>query len=306
MKIIFAGTPEFSLPPLQALIDTHEVVAVFTQPDRRSGRGKKLSPPPVKCLAIEHDIPVFQPHSLKDQVSLIKSLDADVMVVVAYGMLLPQSVLDLPLFGCINIHASLLPRWRGAAPIQRAIEAGDSETGVSIMQMEAGLDTGPVFQKLVIAINHDDTSKTLHEKLATLGAKGIIDTLEQLDKHAKPTPQSDEGANYAKKISKQEAEIDWSLDAQTIDAKVRAFNPWPICQTQHNLTRIRIWRASAHEQASSEAPGTILDISDLGIEVACGSGVLRLEVLQKDGSRELTSKQFCNGYELAIGDVLAN
>ena len=233
------------------------------------------------------------------------------MVVVAYGMLLPQSVLDIPLYGCINIHASLLPRWRGAAPIQRAIEAGDTKTGVSIMQMEAGLDTGPVFRDLSIPIEDTDTSSTLHKKLAILGATGLIETLEQLASAAMPIPtaQSDEGANYAKKISKQEAEIEWSLSARQISAKVRAFNPWPICQTQHNQTRIRIWQASpitcspGMDQPTDSTPGTIVAISDLGVEVTSGAGLLRLEVMQKDGSRELSSKEFCNGYELVVGDT---
>lgn len=226
------------------------------------------------------------------------------MVVVAYGMLLPQAILDTPELGCINIHASLLPRWRGAAPIQRAIEAGDAQTGVSIMQMDAGLDTGPVYQTLSTNIEATDTSASLHDKLAVLGAEGIITTLGKLqtNPNTRAEPQPEQGVTYAKKISKGEARIDWSASADEIDSRIRAFNPWPICQTVHAGTRIRVWQASAlTASVAADTPGTVVDIDDHGIEVACGSGILRLETLQRDGSKPLSAREFCNGYALSIG-----
>jgi methionyl-tRNA formyltransferase len=307
MKIIFAGTPEFSVAALKALSTKHQIVAVFTQPDRKSGRGKKLTAPPVKQFALEIEVPVFQPTSLKDQVELMQSFDADIMVVVAYGMLLPQTILDTPRLGCLNIHASLLPRWRGAAPIQRAIEAGDSETGVSIMRMELGLDTGPVFNTLTVAISASDTSQSLHHSLARLGARGICETLSalELDPHMLPTPQDDSRSNYAKKISKAESELDWSKPARYLQQQLRAFIPWPVSQTQHNGTRLRVWQASALSQESTAAPGTILSCSDLGVDVACAEGVLRLERLQRDGSKPMDYFEFRNGYSsLMVGDRL--
>jgi len=237
MKVLFAGTPDFAVPPLRALHKEHEIVGVFTQPDAKVGRGKKLTPPIVKRVAQELGLDVYQPQSLRDQVDLIKSLAPDVMVVVAYGVLLPQSVLDIPPFGCLNIHASILPRWRGAAPIHRAIEAGDAQTGVSIMQMELGLDTGPVYQTLFTDIQADDTTPSLHDRLAELGAEGICSTLKQLiDMPELPAVQQDQlnnglHANYAKKILKSEVEIDWSQSAAQLDQRIRAFVPWPICQS---------------------------------------------------------------------------
>lgn len=308
MRLIFAGTPDFAVPPLHALHQEHEVVAVFTQPDRKAGRGKKLTPPPVKQAALELGLKVHQPHNLNDQVQLIEQLDADVMVVVAYGVLLPQAVLDAPRHGCINIHASLLPRWRGAAPIQRAIEAGDQKTGVSIMQMEIGLDTGPVFMMLETPISKQDTSATLHARLSELGARGVIETLRklQVDPDQAATPQTESEASYAKKISKAEAEIDWSRDAASIDQKVRAYLPWPICQTQHQGQRLRVWqgRVAADSGDDSVEPGQVLSISDTQIIVACGQGAMAIEVLQRDGSKPLPVNEFCNGYLIETGVVL--
>jgi len=319
MKILFAGTPDFAVAPLQALLHEHTIVGAYTQPDRKSGRGKKLTPSPVKVFARDNNIPVFQPSSLANQSKQIRDLNADVMVVVAYGMLLPQEILDIPPLGCINIHASILPRWRGAAPIQRAIEAGDAETGVSIMRMEAGLDTGPVFQILSTDIKQDDTSASLHDRLAKLGADGITSTLSSLSQNPelKPTPQNNELASYAKKIAKSEAVIDWTLNAKQIDQRIRAFIPWPVCQSSHALnervTRIRIWRATALEPPQADAikkepnnhrPGEILHISELGLHVACRSGVIRLELLQRDGGKPLPVREFCNGYPLTVGDIL--
>jgi methionyl-tRNA formyltransferase len=307
MRLIFAGTPEFAVAPLRALhLDGHEIVAVFTQPDRKSGRGKKLTPPPVKDYAEEIGVAVHQPTSLKDQVELINSLHADAMVVVAYGMLLPQSILDIPPLGCINIHASILPRWRGAAPIQRAIEAGDSQTGVSIMRMELGLDTGPVFKTLTLDISTDDTSASLHDKLATLGAQGICDTLAELANNPElnPIEQDNTYSNYAKKISKAEAELDWSLSATFLQQQCRAFIPWPVSQTAHNGTRLRVWQTTAINQPHSAEVGSVINIDDQGLEVACGEGVLRLEKLQRDGSKPMNYSDFKNGYSINVGDSL--
>lgn len=311
MKILFAGTPDFAVPPLLALIAQHEVVAVYTQPDRRAGRGKKLTPPPVKTAAQAHAIPVHQPSSLRDQQQIIEALDVDIMVVVAYGMILPQDILDTPRLGCINIHASILPRWRGAAPIQRAIEAGDTLTGVSIMQMDAGLDTGAVYATHTVKIEAGDTSAAVHDKLAHLGAVGITSTLDALQANkAVATPQAEEGVSYAKKISKQEAQIDWSTSALDIHNKIRAFNPWPVCQTQYKHNRIRLWRASVvvaqSGPLSAGAPGTVIKIDEQGIVVACGSGLLRLEQLQRDGSKPLMAREFCNGFDLPPGSQLTD
>lgn len=316
MKVIFAGTPEFAVKPLLALLEQHEVVAVLTQPDRRSGRGKKLTPPPVKMVAEKNGITVHQPLTLKGEAELIKQYQADVMVVVAYGMLLPQEILDIPRLGCINIHASLLPRWRGAAPIQRAIQAGDQETGVCIMQMEAGLDTGPVFLTLTTAINQKDTSASMHDRLADLGAEGIVQVLNKLAKSSdwQAEQQAHDKANYAHKITKDEANIDWHQSAQQISQTIRAFNPWPVCQSWHNGQRIRFWFASAidtshnttpgiaPETTASNTPGTILNVDKTGILVACGEGQLRITQLQKQGSKALECQQFLNGYQLIAGE----
>lgn len=306
MRIIFAGTPDFATPMLRALIEAHEVVAVYTQPDRRAGRGKKLLAPPVKQVALEHNIPVHQPLSLKSEVPQLSDYRADVMVVVAYGMILPASVLAVPRLGCINVHASILPRWRGAAPIQRAIQAGDAETGVSIMQMEAGLDTGPVFQILKTPITSQDTSATLHTTLAALGAEGIIAVLAELAQHPdhKPVAQNDALATYAKKISKAESEVDWQQSATDIHQKLRAFIPWPVCQTWHGKNRVRLWQASVGAHRSGATPGTVIAISQTGIEVACGNGSLVLESLQRDGGKALNCQEFLNGYALSVGDQL--
>jgi len=327
MKVLFAGTPDFAVPPLRALHKEHEIVGVFTQPDAKVGRGKKLTPPIVKRVAQELGLDVYQPQSLRDQVDLIKSLAPDVMVVVAYGVLLPQSVLDIPPFGCLNIHASILPRWRGAAPIHRAIEAGDAKTGVSIMQMELGLDTGPVYQTLFTDIQADDTTPSLHDRLAELGAEGICSTLKQLiDMPELPAVQQDQlnnglHANYAKKILKSEVEIDWSQSAAQLNQRIRAFVPWPICQShllvgnsaEGSLTnslnnaegsiRIRISKASISgvRQAEHAQVGEIIALDDTGVHVQCGEGVLALKRLQRDGNKALDIKEFLNGYSLNVG-----
>lgn len=305
MKAVFAGTPEFAAVALQALIPAHQVMAVFTQPDRAAGRGKKLTPPPVKVVAQEHGLPVHQPASLRDQADIIGELKPDVMVVVAYGMILPQEILDIPVYGCINIHASLLPRWRGAAPIQRAIEAGDRRTGVSIMRMDAGLDTGPVYQTLSTEIGTQDTSADLHNRLANLGAEGILSTLADIQ-HQQPVAQDESAATYANKINTREAAIDWTESAVDIQRRIRAFIPWPVCRTTHAGTRIRLWSSSCRQAADQvtanrAVPGEIIEIDESGIAVACGSGVLQIERLQRDGSKSMPSSQFCNGYPLQVG-----
>ncbi len=304
MKIIFAGTPDFALAPLRRIVAEHELIAVFTQPDRAAGRGKKLTPPPVKKLAMEHGITVHQPPTLRDQVELIKGLGADVMVVVAYGVLLPQEILEAPRFGCINIHASLLPRWRGAAPIQRAIEAGDRKTGISIMQMDAGLDTGPIFQTLETPIGEHDTSADLHDRLAELGASAISATLAEIEQSGIPrlTAQDESSACYANKVQKIEACIDWTESAQQIQRRIRAFNPWPICYSMHRDARIRIWQSSQTSLQTDHAAGHIVKTDDEGIYVSCGHGILCLQVVQRDGGKPLPWSEFRNGYSVMSGD----
>lgn len=305
MRVAFAGTPEFAVPSLSALIKKHDVAAVYTQPDRRAGRGKKLVAPPIKELAEQHQLVVLQPPTLKEQAEQLRALDVELMVVVAYGMLLPPAILAIPRYGCVNVHGSVLPRWRGAAPIQRAIEAGDTETGVSIMQMAAGLDTGPVYQILKAPITDRDTSASLHDKLAVLGAKGLLDTLDSISNHAAtPTPQNDALATYAKKISKAEGEINWQLSAAEIERKSRAFIPWPICQSWHQDKRMRVWQASVKDIEHQSSPGTVIALADNGIEVACGAGILVLEKLQREGGKVLHCQEFLNGFNISIGDRL--
>lgn len=303
MKLIFAGTPEFAAQALDALLAAgHSVPLVLTQPDRPSGRGMALRPSPVKERALAAGLAIYQPPSLRDAAAQarLQSVDADAMVVAAYGLILPQAVLDLPRFGCINIHASLLPRWRGAAPIQRAILAGDRESGVCIMQMEAGLDTGPVLQSSSIPISDDDTAATLHDKLATLGAHLIVDVLEKLPLTA--TPQPEVGVTYAAKIEKSEAPIDWRLPAQQLACKVRAFNPFPGAVADLEGQAIKIWRAEVVETVvSDKVPGTILSVDRLGVLVACGQAALRLTELQKAGGKRLPASSFLAGSTLSAG-----
>lgn len=299
LKVIFAGTPEFAAEALQALLDSeHELVAVYTQPDRPAGRGRKLTPSPVKQLAQQHEIDVYQPLSLKDAAAQqeLAALNADVMVVVAYGLLLPLAVLEAPRLGCINIHASLLPRWRGAAPIQRAILAGDAESGVTIMQMDEGLDTGAMLVKEATPITRDDTGQSLHDRLAEIGARTVIVALDQLrDGSAQPQAQDDSLANYAKKLSKAEALIDWQKPAIEIEHLVRAFNPWPVAQTGYEGKMMRIWQAQAldGEQATG-VPGEIIAAGKNGIDVATGEGVLRILRAQLPGGKPLAAADLLN------------
>jgi methionyl-tRNA formyltransferase len=292
LKIIFAGTPAFAATHLQSIIDQgqHEVIAVYTQPDRPAGRGKKLTASAVKLLAEQYNLPLFQPESLKapDQQQLLSQHNADLMVVVAYGLLLPQAVLDIPKLGCINVHASLLPRWRGAAPIQRAIEAGDSETGVSIMQMEAGLDTGPVISTAHCDIEANDTSVTLFEKLADLGGPALLSALSKIESGtAVASAQDEQQSTYAHKINKSEALINWSDSAMSIARKIRAFNPFPVAYTKIDDLRIKVWTAQVVESPAVGEPGTVLDSSSEGLVVQCGSGHLLVSEIQLPGKSRM-------------------
>ncbi len=305
MKVVFAGTPEFAAVALRALFAAgHEVVLVLTQPDRAAGRGMSLQPSPVKKLAQELGLPVFQPVSLREGVALeiLRATKPDVLLVAAYGLILPQAVLDLPQFGCLNIHASLLPRWRGAAPIQRAILAGDRETGVCIMQMESGLDTGPVLARAVTKIADDDTAGTLHDRLAEMGAQLAVDVLARLPLVAEA--QDSNGVTYAAKIEKSEACLDWRLSASELDRRVRAFNPFPGAQTGWSGSVLKIWQARPVEGGDG-APGTILAFDKSGILVACGTGALRVLELQKAGGKRLTAERFLTGHALQVGQVLS-
>ena len=305
MKIIFAGTPHFAAAALEALLaQQFDVVAVLTQPDRPSGRGMQLAPSPVKQLALEHALTVLQPRSLKDD-DIQRELAlfaADVMVVAAYGLILPLPVLQLPRYGCLNIHASLLPRWRGAAPIQRAILAGDTETGITVMQMDEGLDTGNMLLKKICPIAADDNAQTLHDKLAILGAEVIVEALCLLEQNRlMPTPQDSTLATYAAKLSKAEAQIDWSNHAEHIALAIRAYNPFPVATVTFNALPIKIWQASVRTDLKGQ-PGTVLAVEKSGILVACGQGALCLEILQRPGAKALPALQFVQGFAVHPGD----
>lgn len=297
LRIIFAGTPDFAARHLQALINSeHQIVGVYSQPDRPAGRGKKLKASEVKALALEHDLPVFQPQSLKTDEALeeLSSLNADIMIVVAYGLILPKAILDAPRLGCLNVHGSILPRWRGAAPIQRAIWAGDQQTGVTIMQMDEGLDTGDMLHISRCPIDSTETSASLYAKLAELGPDALIDTINRLaNGDITPEPQNDADANYAKKLSKDEANIDWSMDAEQIERNIRAFNPWPVCFTQMRGNTVKIYQANVVEQ--SGAAGTVLASDKNGIVVACGKHALSISELQPQGKKPMAINDFLNG-----------
>lgn len=305
MKIIFAGTPPFAAPALEALADAgHEIALVLTQPDRRAGRGMKSTASVIKLLAQRYGFALLQPHSLK-QPELHAQLDAigaDAMVVAAYGLILPSSVLSIPKLGCLNIHASLLPRWRGAAPIPRAILAGDRETGITIMQMDRGLDTGAILLQRSIAIAQDDTAQTLHDKLAMLGAYCIVEALTLLQQgKIFAIPQNEITATYAPKLEKDEAEIDWRLNAENISRAVRAFNPRPGAYSRIGGVFMKIWQASTAADIAGE-PGEIVAIRRDGIVVACGNGSLVLETVQKSGGIKLSAAEFLSGHSLLPGD----
>lgn len=299
MRLVFAGTPDFAATALKALIAAgHTIVGVYSQPDRPAGRGRKLQPSPVKQVALDHEIPVFQPETLKtaEAQKQLADLKPDVMIVAAYGLILPKAVLDIPTHGCLNIHASLLPRWRGAAPIQRAIAAGDAETGITIMQMDEGLDTGAMLLKSLTAIDTSDTGGSLHDRLAELGGKAIIKALELLKKgELTGEPQNDDLACYASKLSKTEGHIDWATDATAIERLIRAFNPWPGTYTDLGDQRIRIHEARALVTDSDAFPGTVVHRDRDGIDIACGNGTLRITRLQLPGSRAQSVNDLING-----------
>lgn len=310
LNIIFAGTPDFAARHLDALLSSsHNVVGVFTQPDRPAGRGNKLTASPVKQLAEQHNIPVFQPKSLRPEENqqLVASLNADVMVVVAYGLILPAPVLDMPRLGCINVHGSLLPKWRGAAPIQRSLWAGDSETGVTIMKMDVGLDTGDMLHKLACPIEPEDTSASLYNKLAELGPAGMLTTLEQLSAGTtKPEVQDEAQVSYAEKLSKDEARLDWSLSAAQLERCIRAFNPWPVSYFTVEDQPIKVWKASVQPAVDGE-PGEIVQADKRGIQVATAEGVLVLEELQPAGKKAMKAQDLLNSRRdwFTPGNILA-
>ena len=298
LRIVFAGTPGFAVPCLQIAAERGEVVAVYTQPDRPAGRGRQLAPSPVKVEAIARGLPVFQPENFKtaEAKQALRALQPDLMVVVAYGLILPQSVLDIPRLGCWNVHASLLPRWRGAAPIQRALEAGDTETGVCLMQMEKGLDTGPVLLSLATPITSEDTGGSLHDRLAALGAQALGEglALARAGKVPAPRAQPADGVTYAHKLDKAEAKLDWSQAATALANRVRAFDPWPVAEAELAGERLRIHAAVALSVNHDRAPGTLLAASREGLDVACGDGALRLLRVQREGGRPVSAADYLN------------
>ncbi|WP_281647336.1 methionyl-tRNA formyltransferase [Parendozoicomonas sp. Alg238-R29] len=302
LRIVFAGTPEFAAIHLQSVLDSeHEVIAVYTQPDRPAGRGRKLTPSPVKELALKHDLPVYQPKSLRNEEAQqeLSALNADLMIVVAYGLILPKVVLETPVHGCINVHGSILPRWRGAAPIQRAVASGDQESGVTIMQMDEGLDTGDMLLKVTCPINPTDTSQDLYDRLAELGGPALIETLSMISTGTlQPEKQNDDLATYARKMSKGEGQVDWNRSAAELDCQIRGFNPWPVAwmlqDAEQQDKRTRIWEASPLEESSNATPGTIIRADKKGIDVACGEGVLRLKKLQLPGSKAMNVLDLLN------------
>lgn len=309
LNIVFAGTPDFAATHLKALLSSHHnVIAVYTQPDRPAGRGKKLLPSATKQVALDHDIPVYQPASLKNSEAQqeLALLNADVMVVVAYGLLLPKVVLDTPKFGCLNVHGSILPKWRGAAPIQRSIWAGDAETGVTIMQMDEGLDTGDMLHIERLPIESQDTSATLYEKLAEIGPGALVHVLDNLDS-LPATQQNNDLASYAKKLNKEEAFLNWHQPATQLERNVRAFNPWPVCWTQINGKNVKVWQSSVSDlSVNGKAPGTILSADKSGIVVATADHALCITSLQLPGKKPMAAADVLNGYQdwFEVGSVL--
>lgn len=303
LNIVFAGTPDFAARHLQALLDSqHKVIAVYTQPDRPAGRGKKLQASAVKLLAEEHNLEVFQPQNLKttEQQDMLRNLNADVLVVVAYGLILPQAILDIPVFGCLNVHGSLLPKWRGAAPIQRAVWAGDEQTGVTVMQMDQGLDTGAMLLKRAISIESTDTSATLYNKLAQIGPDALLDTLDQLEQLS-PEKQDESQATYAHKLSKQEAKIDWQEEALQLERNIRAFNPWPVAyfelEQQQEKLAIKVWQASVEVLQDTDSDcryGQIIRANKQGIAIRAGDGVLNIHILQVPGKKPASATDVLN------------
>lgn len=316
MRLIFAGTPAFAATVLQALLEQpHPLVAVYTQPDRPSGRGRRATASAVKALAMAHAIPVEQPASLRDGDSVrhLAAYAADLMIVAAYGLLLPEAVLATPRLGCVNVHASLLPRWRGASPVQAAILAGDRETGISIMQMDAGLDTGPVLRRATCPIRDDDTAASLEERLATLGACTLVETLTALASgSARAEPQNSAEATHAGRIAKSDGLLDWTRPAERLERQVRAFNPWPVAYTlapgapgDGSRQRLRVWQSRVAAYAGDALPGTVLASGAAGIDVATGRGALRILTLQAPGKRPMSVGDYLNAHALPPGSVLA-
>ncbi len=308
MDLIFAGTPPFAVPALAALqAADHRILAVYTQPDRPAGRGRRLAESAVKQYARAHELEVRQPPDLKGRAAEIAALRPDAMIVIAYGVLLPPDILAIPKFGCINVHASLLPRWRGAAPIARALEAGDVVTGVTIMQMEAGLDTGPMLLKRETPIGDQDTAASLHDRLSLLGAEALVESLEGLARGSVvPEVQDDKLACYARKLKKEEAVINWTQPAAVLGRRVRAFNPWPVASTTRAGRGLRIWEARVDERDAGETPGTLVGATAEGIAVACGRGTLLLTRIQAEGGKPLSAAEFLNGNRLRPGERLGN
>ncbi|KTC72513.1 methionyl-tRNA formyltransferase [Legionella birminghamensis] len=310
LSIVFAGTPEFGVPCLDAIAHSgHRLLAVYSQPDRPAGRGRKLQASAVKTWALENNYPVYQPANFKTEAAVaeLAALKPDVMVVIAYGLILPQRVLDIPRLGCINVHASLLPRWRGASPIQQAVLHGDPRSGVTIMQMDAGMDTGAELMSVSCSIDAHDTAGSLHDKLSLLSIAPLLETLNLMaENKIEPTAQSSEGVTYAGKIQKEQALIDWRLDADVIERQIRAFNPWPVSYTSINGELLKIYQAEVEPQPSQSVPGTILSISREGMSVATGSSVLRVKQLQFAGGKPLTIAEWMNAgkYQSFIGQVL--
>ncbi len=308
MRVIFAGTPDFAVPTLEALIaNGHTVVAVYCQPDRPAGRGRKLNTSPVKQSALSLGLPIFQPTTLGNEADAIDQLQADAMVVVAYGLILPPEVLARPRLGCLNVHASLLPRWRGAAPIQRAIAAGDRQSGITIMQMDEGLDTGDMLVQVATDILDSDTGGSLHDRLAGLGAQALVDTLARLETgDITATAQDDRAAIYASKLTKNEGALNWQQEAITLARQIRAFDPWPGCRCQWQGETLRILQARTEVvDLGNAAPGTVVAADEGGIAVATASGKLVLTQIQLAGGKPLSARDFLNGHDIAIGDRLA-
>ncbi len=307
MNIVFAGTPEFALPALKALAASeHQLSAVYTQPDRPSGRGRKLTASPIKAFALDHcgAAEIHQPVSLRGEqaAETLTALKPDLMVVAAYGLILPRSILSVPTMGCWNIHGSLLPRWRGAAPIARAVLAGDTRTGVCIMQMAAGLDTGDVLSRAATPIGSAETAGDVHDRLATMGAELLMQTLD--NRHAlEPQPQNDDEASYASKLEKREADLDFRHSAESIERRIRAFNPWPVARCKFNGQWLRIWAGEVVKGVAG-TPGTVLASSSKGIDVATGDGTLRITEIQRPGGKALPVADFLNALEMPVGTQL--